>query len=42
VPVHAGRTITFTAHRPGLLLLDVRDHDHGSASYDARLRFARD
>jgi len=42
VPVHAGRTITFTAHRPDLLLLDVRDHDHGSASYDARLRFARD
>jgi hypothetical protein len=41
VRVHAGRTITFTAHRPGIVLLDV-DQEHGSASYDARLRFARD
>jgi hypothetical protein len=41
VPVQPGRTITFTAHRPGILLLDVREQ-RGSASYDARIRFARD
>ena len=41
VRVHADRTITFTAHRPGIVLLDVRQ-EHGSASYDARIRFARD
>jgi len=40
--VHAGRTMTFTVHRPGILLLDVRDEEHGSAAYDARIRFARD
>ena len=41
VPVQATRTITFTAHRPGIVLLDVRAQ-RGSASYDARIRFARD